>query len=103
MIFAASFHVANNTVQTSVACLRGYYLDNTANNATSYYQFFNVAHGSVSLGSTAALFVIAVPANGAANLAIPSPGLQIQSFAVTTTYNGSTAPASAVDPTLFYS
>lgn len=103
MIFGATFHVANNTVQTSKACLRGYFLDNTANSATSYYQFFNVAQASVSLGSTVATFVIPVPASGAANLEIASPGVQIQSFAVTTTATGSTAPASAVDATLFYS
>ncbi len=103
MIFGASFHVANNTVQTAKYVVRGYFLDNTANAATSYYQFFNVAQASVSLGTTPATFVIAVPGSGAANLEIASPGIQIQSFAVTTTYNGSTAPGAAVDATLFYS
>ena len=103
----AGFHIANNTVQAikaSAGVLRGYFLDNTANSATTYFQFFNVAAGSVSLGSTASLFVIPVPAGLAANLAM-SGGWTFStamSFAATTTYNGSTAPGSAVDCTIAY-
>ena len=101
----AGFHIANNTVQAikaSAGVLHGYFLDNTANSATSYFQFFNVASGSVSLGSTASLFVIPVPAGLAANLAM-SGGWTFStamSFAATTTYSGSTAPSSAVDCTI---
>ena len=103
----AGFHIANNTVQAikaSAGVLRGYFLDNTANSATTYFQFFNIASGSVSLGSSSPLFVIPVPAGLAANLAM-SGGWTFStamSFAATTTYNGSTAPGSAVDCTIAY-
>ena len=101
----AGFHIANNTVQAikaSAGVLRGYFLDNTANSATTYFQFFNVAAGSVTLGSTSPMFVIPVPAGLAANLTM-SGGWTFStamSFAVTTAYNNSTAPASAVDCTI---
>ena len=99
------FHISSNAVQaikSSAGVLRGYFLDNTANAATTYFQFFNVASGSVTLGSTASLFVIPVPAGLAANLAM-SGGWTFStamSFAATTTYNGSTATGSAVDCTI---
>ncbi len=103
----AGFHISSNAVQAikaSAGVLRGYFLDNTANAATTYFQFFNVASGSVSLGSTAALFVIPVPAGLAANLAMAGGWTfsTAMSFAATTTYNGSTAPSSAVDCVIAY-
>lgn len=99
-----SFHVTNNSVQavsSSPGMLGGYFLDNTANAATTYYQFFFKPSTSVSLGSTVADIVIPIPAGLGANLelAILCPAL---SFAVTTTFNGSTAAASATDSTIFY-
>ena len=103
----AGFHISSNAVQAikaSAGVLRGYFLDNTANSATTYFQFFNIASGSVSLGSSSPLFVIPVPAGLAANLAM-SGGWTFStamSFAATTTYNGSTAPGSAVDCTIAY-
>ena len=101
------FHISSNAVQaikSSAGVLRGYFLDNTANAATSYFQFFNVASGSVTLGSTAPLFVIPIPAGLAANLAMPGGWTfsTAMSFAVTTAYNNSTAPASAVDCTIAF-
>ena len=99
------FHISNNTVQVIKATfgqLYSYYLDNSANAATTYFQFFNLAAGSVTLGTTPSLFCIPVPAGSAANLSM-SMGWTFtvgMSFAATTTYNGSTAPASAVDCTL---
>jgi len=97
------FHVTSNAVQsifTTQGMFGGYYLDNTANAATTYYQFFYKASTAVSLGTTVADFVIPVPAGLGANLpvAISCPAL---SFAVTTTYNGSTAPGSPIDCTFF--
>ena len=101
------YHISSNAVQaikSSAGQLYGYYLDNTANAATTYFQFFNIASGSVSLGSSSPLFVIPVPAGSAANLSM-SPGWVFgtaMSFAATTTYNGSTFAASAVDCTIAY-
>jgi hypothetical protein len=101
------FHIANNTVQAIKATfgqIYGYYLDNTANAATTYFQFFNIVAGSVSLGSSAALFTIPVPEGSAANLSI-SPGWAFttaMSFAATTTYNGNTFAASPVDCTIAF-
>ena len=101
------YHVSSNAVQaikSSAGQFYGYFLDNTANTLTSYYQFFNVASGSVTLGTTASLFVIPVPGGSAANLSM-NPGWAFStamSFAVTTTYNGSTFPANAVDATVTY-
>lgn len=102
------FHISSNAVQSvksTAGTWRGYFLDNSANAATTYFQFFYVASGSVTLGTTGATFVIPVPAGLGANLvfpensSVPFPAL---SFVATTTYNGSTAPASAVDCTIFY-
>lgn len=102
------FHISSNAVQSiksSAGTLFGYFLDNTANSATTYFQFFNVASGSVSLGVTASAFVIPVPAGLAANLWLAggSSFSTAMSFATTTTYNGSTAPSSAVDCTIWWS
>ena len=96
------FHISSNAVQAikgSAGQLYAYFLDNTANSATTYYQFFNVASGSVTLGTTTPLFVIPVPAGLAANLSMAEGWVfgTAMSFAATTTYNGSNAPTSAVD------
>lgn len=97
------FHISSNAVQaikSSAGNLYSYFLDNTANSSATYFQFFNVASSSVTLGSTSPLFVIPVPAGLAANLNMNWAFSTAMSFAATTTYNGSTAPASAVDCTL---
>lgn len=104
----AGFHISSNAVQSvksSAGTVYGYFLDNTANAATTYFQFFNVASGSVTLGTTTSLFVVPIPAGLAANLTIPGGWTfsTAVSFAATTTYNGSTAPASAVDCTIWWS
>jgi len=47
-------------------------LDNSANGAATYFKLFNVAAGSVVLGTTAADLVILVPAATAITLVFPS-------------------------------
>ena len=106
MAHAKSFHISSNAVTlvfAGAAQLRSYFLDNSANAAPSFYQFFDAAAAaSVTLGVTAPAIVIPIPANSAANL----EGVDGWNFvsgicvAVTTTYNGSTAPASPVDCTI---
>jgi hypothetical protein len=103
-----SFHVSSNaaqSVKSSAGKIRAYFLDNSANTATTYYQFFFIASGSVTVGTTPATFVIPVPAGLGANMSFVDDGavtFPALSFAATTTYNGSTAPASAVDCTIFF-
>ena len=106
MAHAKSFHISSNAVTlvfAGAAQLRSYFLDNSANAAPSFYQFFDAAAAaSVTLGTTVPVIVIPVPANSAANLS-SSDGWNFVSgicVAVTTTYNGSTAPASPVDCTI---
>ena len=106
MAHAKSFHISNNTVTlvfAGAAQLRSYFLDNSQNAAPSFYQFFDAAAtASVTLGSTVPAIVIPVPANSAANLA-SSDGWNFVSgicVAVTTTYDGSTAPSNPVDCTI---
>jgi hypothetical protein len=104
---ATGYHITTAAVQAikaSAGQLYGYYLDNTANSATTYYQFFNLAAGSVVLGTTVPLFVIPVPAGLAANVqfSVGSNFSVAMSFAATTTYNGNTAVGSAVDSTIWW-
>ena len=106
MAHAQSFHISSNAVTlvfAGAAQLRAYFLDNSQNSAPSFYQFFDAAAASsVTLGTTAPAIVIPIPANTAANLA-STDGWNFVSgicVAVTTTYNGSTAPASPVDCTI---
>lgn len=91
-----------NIKATATACgavqphnVNAYIIDNTGNSAASYVQVFNLATGSVTLGTTAPLFSIPVPANSAINLALPySLGLTTAlSVACTTTATGSSAPS----------
>lgn len=90
------------TAQTSPSApfLVSYNISNP-NSAIVYVQFFNAAtSGAVTVGSTAPLFWVAVPAtNGVIDTALVTPipfslGIVI---ACTTTPTGSTAPSSA-DP-----
>ena len=88
----------------SAHTLTGYSFDNTGNNASTYIQFFDVAAGSVTLGTTVPKFVVAVPAGGY----VDDPQMSGVTFstavtvAATTTRTGSTPPASGVAATVFY-
>ena len=81
--------------------LYGYHILNTTV-AVAYVQVFNVASGSVTLGTTAPTFVLGIPASGGAtfnnDIGI-AMGTAI-SVAATTTRNGSTTAACEV--TMFY-
>lgn len=84
--------------------LLGWSVGNLANAAVSYVQVFNLATGSVTLGTTPPTFVIAIPANGGSNLSLQFPvGFSTAiSYAVTTTATGNTAPGAACNVTFFY-
>jgi hypothetical protein len=74
------------------------------NSSVSYIQVFNVASGSVTLGTTAPTLVIPLPAGAAANVEWANGiafGAAI-SFAATTTATGNTAPTTALTGFLLY-
>lgn len=69
------------------------------NSSVAYIQIFNIASGSVTLGSSVAVDVVPVPATLNGGYTLPFPGEQFStaiSFAATTTATGSTAPGTAL-------
>lgn len=88
---------------TATACgsaaahnMTGFTLDNTGNSAASQVQVFNLATGSVTLGSTVPAANFSVPANGTSNLYFNIPvgfGTAL-TVACTTLAGGSAAPTS---------
>ena len=77
-------------------------LDNTANAAASYVEVFNLATGSVTPGTTAALHNFAIPANGVSNVSfeIPEGYSTAVTFVAATARNGGTGPSSNVGITV---
>jgi hypothetical protein len=90
-------------LKDAAAVVEGYFLDNTENTLTTFFQFFNSPAAKVNVGTTVPLYSFAVPGGASANLSglkLPfSAGLSI---AATTTYGGSTAPANAVSYNVFF-
>jgi hypothetical protein len=81
----------------------GWYIYNP-NNSVAYVQVFNLQASAVTLGSTAPVYSIGIPALSAANLMSPT-GITHStaiSIAVTTTRAGSTNVGSTVDYNIFY-
>lgn len=75
------------------------------NSSTAYVQIFNIASGSVTLGSSVAVDVVPIPATLNGGFTLPLPGEQFStaiSFAATTTATGSTAPATALTCSYVY-
>jgi hypothetical protein len=85
------------SVKASAGQLGGYMMYNP-NPSAAYVQVFNVASGSVTLGTTTPTYVIPLPGNAAANIEMGNGiahGTAI-SVAATTTPTGSAAPATAL-------
>ena len=81
----------------------GWYFYNP-NNSVAYVQVFNLQASAVTLGTTAPVYSIGIPALSAANLMSPT-GITHStaiSIAVTTTRAGSTNVGSTVDYNIFY-
>jgi hypothetical protein len=90
-------------VKASAGTLGGYYAYNP-NASVAYIQVFDVASGSVTLGSTAPDLVFGIPAGSAANLEFTN-GVNMATaitLACTTTATGSTAPSTGLDLTIVY-
>ena len=96
-------------VKASGGGLYGYYIGN-ANTTTCYLQIFNVASGSVSLGSTVPNLTFPIPpqnatnGNGGANLAlsIPITFSTAISLASTTTAAGGTTTGCGMTVNIWY-
>lgn len=102
-IYTGSIGATVTSVKASSGTIGGWYIYN-ANASVAYVQIFNVASGSVTLGTTAPTMSIGIPASGAANLELAN-GLKFGTaitIAVTTTRAGSTAPGSTVDINIWY-
>jgi hypothetical protein len=99
-IFNASVTTAAS-IKSSAGQIYGYHILNTTT-ANAFVQIFNVASGSVTLGTTAPTLVLGIPAGGGAALSIEA-GVAFSTaitIAATTTRNGSTT--AACECTVFY-
>ena len=79
--------------------------DNIANVAVSYVQFFNKKAANVILGTTTPDFVLDIPASRVIHFSKDKRPLNFDlgfSAAATTTKSGSTAPATAIDATFYF-
>ena len=91
------------TVDASARISAGAYQLYNGNSTVCYLQFFKLAAGSVTLGTTVPFKSVGVPANGGANFAWPSRlSFSALSVAATTTRAGSTACTSGIDTNLDY-
>lgn len=84
-------------VKSTSGCVYGYHFANS-NASLEYVQIFNLASGSVVLGTTTPTWTIGIPANSAVTIEMPTPIAHTSaiSIAATTTPTGATAPATAL-------
>lgn len=90
-------------IKASAGKFGGYYIYNPNASAT-YVMIYNVASGSVTVGTTTAKLVFCIPATSAANLEI-TVGIGFDtaiSIAAATTGDGSSAPATALEAMVWY-
>jgi hypothetical protein len=95
--------VVNIGTPNTPGVVAGWYIYNS-NNSVTYVQFFNTGSAAVTIGTTAPVYSIGIPALSAANLMSPT-GISHTtaiSIAATTTRSGSTAPGTAIDMNIFY-
>jgi hypothetical protein len=90
-------------IKASAGTLTGYYIYNP-NATAAFVNFYNVASGSVTVGTTAPLFHLAIPATSAANLSYtfgPAFSTAI-SWSATATAGSNTAPTTALEAVAWY-
>lgn len=100
---ATALTATAQAIKASAGTLQGYYIYNP-NSSAAYVQFYNTASGSVTVGTTAPLFMLTIPATSAANLALPQ-GIQFStamSWAATSTAGGNGAPTTALDAVCWF-
>jgi hypothetical protein len=102
-IYSGSITNTVTSVKSSAGQLYGWHLYNP-NASAAYVQIFNLATGSVTLGTTGPTMALTLPANSGATMNLPQgiPFGTAISIAVTTTRTGSTAPGSSCDLNFFY-
>lgn len=91
-------------IKASAGNLYGYYFFNP-NSSTAYVMIYNIAAGSVTVGTSTAQCVFAIPAGSAANLMMPYPITFSNagwSIAAATTGGGNTAPSTALECMIWY-
>jgi len=90
-------------VKATPGLFGGYIIHNPAA-ATTYIQVWDVAIGSITVGTTAATYVIGIPAGSTANVEFTAGiGHSVEiNVAATTTATGSTAPATAAVCTFLF-
>lgn len=90
-------------IKASAGKLGGWYIYNP-NSAATYVILYNVASGSVTVGTTVAKMILCIPATAGANLDMTS-GITFDtaiSVAATTTGPGNTAPSTALEANFWY-
>jgi hypothetical protein len=90
-------------IKAAAGQVYGWYFYNP-NASVAYVQFFNTAAASVTLGTTAPVYSLGIPATSGANVMLETGIAHSTAIAIgiTTTRAGSTAPASSVDYNVFY-
>lgn len=87
----------------TAGCVGGWFIYNS-NSSVVYVQFFNAQASAVTLGTTAPVYSLGIPATSGANV-MSEAGIQHSTaicIAITTTRTGSTGPSSTVDYNIFY-
>lgn len=106
-ILASGSGLTNSAVavKNSAGKIYGWFLDNTENTATTFFQFFNALSTAVTVGTTTPVMSLAVPGGASANVLNPvsdvlpfSGGISI---AATTGFSNATAPANTVSYNIF--
>lgn len=90
-------------IKASAGSLVGYFIYN-ANSQVAYVQFYNTAQGSVTVGTTNPLFMLAIPPSSAANLWMVG-GIAFgtaMSWAATSTAGGNGALSTSLDAVCWY-
>lgn len=101
--YSGSVGATVTSVKASAGTLHGWYIYN-ANASAVYVQIFDLATGSVTLGTTAPKMSFGIPPTAGANEEM-SNGIAYAtaiSYAVTTTRAGATGPGSTVDVNFLY-
>jgi hypothetical protein len=91
-------------IKASAGNLYGYYIYNP-NASVAYVMIYNIAAASVTVGTSTALMVFAVPASSGSNLMFPYPITFSNagwSIACATTGGGNTAPGTALEVMIWY-
>jgi hypothetical protein len=102
-VATGSIGATATSVKASAGQVFGWYIYNS-NTSVAYVQFFNLATGSVTLGTTTPFFSLGIPAGSGANVLFGTGiafGTAI-TIAITTTRAGSTGPTNTVDYNIFY-